>query len=205
MPSPRTRRARHIRNDGVARRDDIFFYATARAAKIEWELIDASGQVVNWIRHGVQDKFKHRVRPRSFNQSLCKTQPIPVYNSFRPSSHVSKRAKRLSAHTTPCYVSRMFLVPKPGANLWRLIVDLRELITYCSNLNTTSETQALATLFPSMTLLRLPRPCGRLLRPRHQGGRPRLLHRQLPRRTLAARVPPDGLVGVSLPLLQDDT
>jgi hypothetical protein len=25
------------------------------------------------------------------------------------------------------YVSRMFLVPKPGHNQWRLIIDLREL------------------------------------------------------------------------------
>jgi hypothetical protein len=31
-----------------------------------------------------------------------------------------------SAYNTR-YVSRMFLVPKPGVNKWRMIIDLREL------------------------------------------------------------------------------
>jgi hypothetical protein len=38
------------------------------------------------------------------------------------------------------YVSRMFLVPKPGCNQWRLIIDLRELNRYCSTFNMTCET-----------------------------------------------------------------
>jgi hypothetical protein len=41
----------------------------------------------------------------------------------------------------PRYVSRMFLVPKPGHNQWRLIIDLRELNRYyCSTFNMTCET-----------------------------------------------------------------
>jgi hypothetical protein len=34
----------------------------------------------------------------------------------------------------------MFLVPKPGCNQWRLIIDLRELNRYCSTYNMTCET-----------------------------------------------------------------
>jgi hypothetical protein len=30
------------------------------------------------------------------------------------------------AYNTP-YVSRMFLIPKPGVNKWRMIINLREL------------------------------------------------------------------------------
>ncbi len=30
------------------------------------------------------------------------------------------------------YVSKAFLVPKPGANSWRLVLDLRHLNTFCS-------------------------------------------------------------------------
>jgi hypothetical protein len=38
------------------------------------------------------------------------------------------------------YVSRMFLVPKPGVNKWRLIIDLRELNTYCAEFKMSCET-----------------------------------------------------------------
>jgi hypothetical protein len=34
----------------------------------------------------------------------------------------------------------MFLVPKPGQNQWRLIIDLRELKRYCSEFTMTCET-----------------------------------------------------------------
>jgi hypothetical protein len=32
--------------------------------------IGASGQVVNWIRHGVRVKFKNGLRPKSFNHGV---------------------------------------------------------------------------------------------------------------------------------------
>jgi hypothetical protein len=38
------------------------------------------------------------------------------------------------------YVSHMFLVPKPGHNQWRLIIDLRELNRYYSELTMNGET-----------------------------------------------------------------
>jgi hypothetical protein len=40
----------------------------------------------------------------------------------------------------PRYVSRMFLVPKPGDNHWHLIIDLCELNRYCSEFTMTCET-----------------------------------------------------------------
>eukprot|EP00873_Tetraselmis_striata_P029215 jgi/Tetstr1/449479/TSEL_003901.t1 len=38
------------------------------------------------------------------------------------------------------WVSRLFLVPKPGVNKWRLIVDLRPLNRYCEEWNLSLET-----------------------------------------------------------------
>eukprot|EP00873_Tetraselmis_striata_P036056 jgi/Tetstr1/456320/TSEL_004100.t1 len=38
------------------------------------------------------------------------------------------------------WVSRMFLVPKPGANKWRLIIDLRELNKWCKTFTMSYET-----------------------------------------------------------------
>jgi hypothetical protein len=34
----------------------------------------------------------------------------------------------------------MFLVPKPGINKWHLIIDLRELNSYCAEFNMSCET-----------------------------------------------------------------
>jgi hypothetical protein len=45
----------------------------------------------------------------------------------------------------------MFLVPKPGCSLWRLIIDLRKLNRYCSAFNMTYETLK--------NLRHLSRPC----------------------------------------------
>jgi hypothetical protein len=33
------------------------------------------------------------------------------------------------------YISRMFVVPKPGVNKWRLIIDFCELSSYCAEFN----------------------------------------------------------------------
>ena len=38
------------------------------------------------------------------------------------------------------YVSRMFLVPKPGVNKWRLVIGLRELNNYCAEFKMSCET-----------------------------------------------------------------
>jgi hypothetical protein len=38
------------------------------------------------------------------------------------------------------YVCRMFLVPKPGVNKWRLIIDLRDINKYCAGFNMSCET-----------------------------------------------------------------
>eukprot|EP00873_Tetraselmis_striata_P022348 jgi/Tetstr1/442612/TSEL_030708.t1 len=38
------------------------------------------------------------------------------------------------------WVSRMFLVPNPGTNKWRLIIDLRELNKWCKTLKMSYET-----------------------------------------------------------------
>jgi hypothetical protein len=58
---------------------------------------------------------------------------------------------------------------------------------------------------PAGRLLRVARPRRWVLNPWHPGGRPRLLHGQLPRHPMAPRMPPIGLVGLSLLLLQANT
>jgi len=107
----------------------------------EWEHIGASGQVVNWIRHGVRVKFKNGLRPRPFNHGVSMkdaTQPqLDFLATELPRFEACGAWERAS---NPRYVSRMFLVPKPGINKWRLIIDLRELNTYCAEFKMSCET-----------------------------------------------------------------
>jgi hypothetical protein len=93
----------------------------------EWERIGASGEVLlSWIRHGVRVKFKHGVRPRPFNHGISMLDATPAQLEF-----INSELPRFEAcgawekSDNPRYVSRMFLVPKPGCNQWRLIIDLR--------------------------------------------------------------------------------
>jgi hypothetical protein len=94
----------------------------------EWEHIGASGQIVIWIRHGGRVKFRNGLRPKPFNHEVPMkdaTQPQQDFLATElPRFEACGASKR--AHNTR-YVSRMFLIPKPGVNKWRLIIDLREL------------------------------------------------------------------------------
>jgi hypothetical protein len=86
----------------------------------EWGHIGASGQVLNWIRHGVRVKFKHGVRPKLFNHGVSKkdaTQPQLDFLSTELPRFEACGARERAYNTR--YISRLFLVPKPGVNKWR--------------------------------------------------------------------------------------
>jgi hypothetical protein len=80
----------------------------------EWERIGASGQVLNWIRHGVRVKFKRGIRPRPFNHGTSMQDATPAQLEFLDSELPRFEACGAweSSHN-PRYFSRMCLVPKP--------------------------------------------------------------------------------------------
>jgi hypothetical protein len=86
-------------------------------------------------------KFKHGVRPKPFNHDISMLDATPAQleflNSELPRFEACVAWERAD---NPRYVSRMFLVPKPGCNQWRLNIDLRELNRYCSTFHMTCET-----------------------------------------------------------------
>jgi hypothetical protein len=83
----------------------------------EREHIGASGQVVNWIRHGVRVKFKNGLRPKPFHHGVSMkgaTQPqLDFVAAEFPRFEACGAWER--AYNTR-YVSLMFLVPKQA---WR--------------------------------------------------------------------------------------
>lgn len=97
----------------------------------QWAAIGANGKVLSWIQHGVAISWK-RAPPPPFNQGVSLLDASPAQLSF-----LNTELSRLESEgaweksTNPRWVSRMFLVPKPGTNKWRLIVDLRHLNLFC--------------------------------------------------------------------------
>jgi hypothetical protein len=106
----------------------------------DWEYIGASCQVANSIRDGVRVNFKSGLRPKPFDQGVSKKDPIQPKVDFL--STELPRFETCGAWKQAYsirYISRMFLVPKPGVNK-SLLIDLHELKSYCAELSMSCET-----------------------------------------------------------------
>eukprot|EP00873_Tetraselmis_striata_P009649 jgi/Tetstr1/429913/TSEL_019778.t1 len=109
----------------------------------DWKSIGASGQVLSWIRQGVRICFKNGQRPRPYNHGVSMRDATQAQLDFMATE--LPRFEAIGAwERERCdkWVSKMFLVPKPGINMWRLvsIIDLRELNKWCKTLKTSYET-----------------------------------------------------------------
>jgi hypothetical protein len=95
---------------------------------------------VKWIRLGVRVKFKNGLRPKPFNQGVSMkdaNQPqLDFLATELPRFETCGAWER--AYNTR-YAFRMLLVPKPGVNKWRMIIDSREINSYCAELNMSCE------------------------------------------------------------------
>jgi hypothetical protein len=95
---------------------------------------------LDWIRQGVRIPFKGGQTPRPFNHGISLRDATPAQLDF-----VHTELKRFLSvgawEPGECsdFVSRCFLVPK-GPGKWRLIVDLRELNSYCETRSLKFET-----------------------------------------------------------------
>ena len=101
-----------------------------------WKNISASRVVLNLVKHGYKMQFE--TKPK-----LCL--PDPKFETKLPSDQmkiiraevaefVRKGAvRKLSseeASTNPGFYSKLFCVPKPGKDKWRMIIDMRNLNSY---------------------------------------------------------------------------
>ena len=100
----------------------------------------ASPRVLQWVSRGVRIQFTRRP-PAPFNlgKSLDKLTP-------KQQLWWEEERRRLIAAgawepaTCTSYVSKAFLVPKPGENKWRLVLDLRHLNKFCQGYGLRMET-----------------------------------------------------------------
>eukprot|EP00873_Tetraselmis_striata_P014675 jgi/Tetstr1/434939/TSEL_023935.t1 len=96
----------------------------------QWQDIGASDQVLRWIQEGIP--FKHNRPPPNFHNGISMQDATPAQLTFLEGElarFVESGAWELG--TCRKWVSRLFLVPKPGVNQWRCIIDLRMLNSYC--------------------------------------------------------------------------
>ena len=135
----RGRKTRGEVTDGVARppRSSVspFFDCTRHNVRREWSRwrdLGASGQVLEWIRHGVAVPWLTGAPPPPFNQGIsCRGLPIDqaVFLQEEIERLTLSGVLRPVEHSR--WVSCAFLVPKPAGSGWRLIVDLREINKAC--------------------------------------------------------------------------
>ena len=124
-------------NDGADRPSRVavspYFDCTRHNVRREWSKwrdLGASGQVLEWILHGVSVPWLPGGPPPPFNDGTsCRGLPqdqaqflteeiarLKEKGVFRPVEHAR-------------WVSRAFLEPKTGG--WRLVIDLRTINKYC--------------------------------------------------------------------------
>lgn len=97
----------------------------------EWESIGASGQVLDWIRHGVRVPFKGGLAPAPFHNGVSLLDATPEQLAFLEQELTRFQVSGAwEPGTSASWVSRCFLVPK-GIGKWRLIIDLRDLNRHC--------------------------------------------------------------------------
>jgi hypothetical protein len=90
----------------------------------------ASGRklwTLHWIREGVSMPFKNNRPPSRFNQGVSLQDATLVQLEF-VDRELARFVQAGAWEPSTCndYVSRLFLVPKPANNHWRLICDLRQ-------------------------------------------------------------------------------
>eukprot|EP00873_Tetraselmis_striata_P004943 jgi/Tetstr1/425207/TSEL_015668.t1 len=92
----------------------------------QWQDIGASDQVLRWIQEGVRIPFKHNRPPPNFHNGISMQDATPAQLTFLE-GELARFVESGAWEFGTCrkWVSRLFLVPKPGVNQWRCIIDLR--------------------------------------------------------------------------------
>jgi hypothetical protein len=91
-----------------------------------WEKIGVSVQTLQRIRKGVSIPLNNNCQVPRFSLGVSLPDATLAQEEFfdrELARFVQAGARELSTYND--YVSRLFLVPKPGYNQWRLICDLR--------------------------------------------------------------------------------
>ena len=106
-----------------------------------WKRFGASKVVRSWLGHGAKLEWKHGP-PKPYNQGVSLRDSDLVGNQQEFMEKETLRALATGAWepaTCTKYVSKVFLVPKPGGK-WRLVMDFRWLNSHCKEFKCRFET-----------------------------------------------------------------
>ena len=118
-----------------------------RAKLPEWRRKGASEQVQGWVRKGARIQWQSRKRPMKFDMGVsCVAKDLSQAQQAFLNEEIVRFVHEVGSWepaTCRDFVSKAFLVPKPGVpNKWRLVVDLRPLNKFCRKFKMRSETLA---------------------------------------------------------------
>lgn len=106
-----------------------------------WASAGASSVVLSWLRDGMRLPWLHGP-PQPFHQGVSLRGLTPQQTDYlRPELQRLFNTGALEPATSDRYVTRCFLVPKPGQpNKWRLVIDLRYVNLHLRKQSTRMET-----------------------------------------------------------------
>ena len=117
-----------------------FLFDNVRKHSDNWVEAGAPPTVQQWIETGVRVPWKGEPPPK-FHKGASLTDRTLSQNEFWQEE--KERLVKCGAWERggrPDYVTKAFLVPKPGTNKWRLVVDLRHLNQFVEKFTTKFET-----------------------------------------------------------------
>jgi hypothetical protein len=121
-----------------------YFDCTRRNVRrewLKWKDLGTTGQVLEWIRHGVAVPWLQGGPPPPFNRGVsCRGLPRDQATFLQEEIERLKLSCVLRSVEYSRSISRAFLVPKPAGSGWRLIVDLREVNKQCQTRKMRMET-----------------------------------------------------------------
>eukprot|EP00873_Tetraselmis_striata_P042108 jgi/Tetstr1/462372/TSEL_007378.t1 len=97
----------------------------------QWQDSGASDQVLRWIEEGVRIPFKHNRPTPNFHNGISVQDATPALLTFLE-GELARFVESGAWEFGTCreWVSSRFLLPTPGINHWRGIIDLRVLNSY---------------------------------------------------------------------------
>ena len=135
-----TKTAKKHRVSGEAPTHKKFLFQNVRDHSEHWEEAGSTETVVEWIETGVRVPWEDEPPP-PFHNGVSLQERTPGQQEF----WVKEKQRLIDCGAWEVgvdrrYVTKAFLVPKPGTNKWRLVVDLRHLNSFVQSRTTKFET-----------------------------------------------------------------
>jgi hypothetical protein len=96
-----------------------------------WRAMGAAVEVLRWLRHGVRLDFQAAPPPPFHHGESCSDVTGPKLDFLKAELERWEESGAIRPATTERYISKVFMVPKPRVNKWRICWDGRHVNSFC--------------------------------------------------------------------------